>query len=227
MIPIRDTIPSSRVPIVNYVLIFANLGLFFYEISLGENLPSFLERFAVIPARLLGGGDFSARDLLTPVTAMFLHGGWMHVLGNMLYLYIFGDNVEDTLGHGRYLLFYIACGVASFAVQIGFQPASAVPNIGASGAIAGVLGAYFLLFPRARVVTLLPLFIFFTTVEIPAVVFLGLWFLLQFLSGTVSLGQAAATGGVAWWAHVGGFVAGIVLLKVFSTRGRGRGDMTV
>jgi hypothetical protein len=227
MIPIRDTIPSSRVPIVNYVLIFANLGLFFYEISLGENLPSFLERFAVIPARLLGGGDFSARDLLTPVTAMFLHGGWMHVLGNMLYLYIFGDNVEDTLGHGRYLLFYIACGVASFAVQIGFQPASAVPNIGASGAIAGVLGAYFLLFPRARVVTLLPLFIFFTVVDIPAVVFLGLWFLLQFLSGTVSLGHAAAKGGVAWWAHVGGFVAGIVLLKVFSTRGRGRGDMTV
>jgi membrane associated rhomboid family serine protease len=227
MIPIRDTIPSSRVPIVNYVLIFANLGLFFYEISLGENLPSFLERFAVIPARLLGGGDFSARDLLTPVTAMFLHGGWMHVLGNMLYLYIFGDNVEDTLGHGRYLLFYIACGVASFAVQIGFQPASAVPNIGASGAIAGVLGAYFLLFPRARVVTLLPLFIFFTVVDIPAVVFLGLWFLLQFLSGTVSLGRAAATGGVAWWAHVGGFVAGVVFLKVFSIRGRGRGGTTV
>jgi hypothetical protein len=153
---------------------------------------------------------------------MFLHGGWMHVLGNMLYLYIFGDNVEDTLGHGRYLLFYIACGVASFAVQIGFQPASAVPNIGASGAIAGVLGAYFLLFPRARVVTLLPLFVFFTVVEIPAVVFLGLWFLLQFLSGTVSLGREAGTGGVAWWAHVGGFVAGVVFLKAFSIRGRGR-----
>jgi len=227
MIPIRDTIPSSRVPVVNFVLIAANLGLFFYEISLGERLLPFLERFAVIPARLLGGGDLSVRELLTPVTAMFLHGGWMHVLGNMLYLYIFGDNVEDTLGHGRYLLFYIACGVASFAVQIGFQPASAVPNIGASGAIAGVLGAYFLLFPRARVVTLLPLFIFVTVVEIPAVAFLGLWFLLQFLSGTVSLGRAAATGGVAWWAHVGGFVAGVVFLKVFSIRGRGRADMSV
>jgi len=227
MIPIRDTIPSSRVPVVNYVLIAANLGLFFFEISLGERLPPFLERFAVVPARLLGGGDLSVRELLTPVTAMFLHGGWMHVLGNMLYLYIFGDNVEDTLGHGRYLLFYIACGAASFAVQIGFQPASAVPNIGASGAIAGVLGAYFLLFPRARVVTLLPLFIFFTTIEIPAVVFLGLWFLLQFLSGTVSLGRSAATGGVAWWAHVGGFVAGLVFLKVFSIRGRGRADMSV
>ena len=197
MIPIRDTIPSNRLPVVNYVLIAANLGLFFYEIFLGGNIPT------------------------------FLHGGWMHLLGNMLYLYIFGDNVEDTLGHGRYLLFYIACGAASFAVQIGFQPGSAVPNIGASGAIAGVLGAYFLLFPRARVVTLLPLFIFFTTIEIPAVVFLGLWFLLQFLSGTVSLGRPAATGGVAWWAHVGGFVAGVVFLKVFSIRGRGRADMSV
>lgn len=222
MIPLRDTIPSKRIPVVNYLLIAANLGLFFYEISLGENLATFLERYAVVPARLLGGGALSVRELLTPVTAMFFHGGWMHVLGNMLYLYIFGDNVEDTLGHGRYLLFYIACGVASFAVQIGFQPASAVPNIGASGAIAGVLGAYFLLFPRARVVTLLPLFVFFTMVEIPAVVFLGLWFLLQFLSGTVSMGRAATTGGVAWWAHVGGFVAGAVLLKAFSIRGRGR-----
>jgi hypothetical protein len=225
MIPIRDTIPSSRLPVVNYLLVAANLGLFFYEISLGENLLPFLERYAVVPARLFGGGVLSVRELLTPVTATFLHGGWMHLLGNMLYLYIFGDNVEDTLGHGRYLLFYIACGVASFAVQIGFQPASAVPNLGASGAIAGVLGAYFLLFPRARVVTLLPLFIFFTTVEIPAVVFLGLWFLMQFLSGTVSLERAAATGGVAWWAHVGGFVAGVVFLKVFSIRGRGRADM--
>jgi len=221
MIPIRDTIPSSRVPVVNYLLVAANLGLFFYEISLGERLLPFIERYAVVPARLLGG-PLSVRELLTPLTAMFLHGGWMHVLGNMLYLYIFGDNVEDTLGHGRYLLFYIACGAASFAVQIGFQPASAVPNIGASGAIAGILGAYFLLFPRARVVTLLPLFVFFTVVEIPAVVFLGLWFLLQFLSGTVSLGRSEAAGGVAWWAHVGGFVAGAVFLKAFSIRGRRR-----
>src|SRR3972149_5428993 len=114
MIPIRDTIPSSRVPVVNYLLIAANLGFFFYEVSLGESLPPFLERYALIPARFLGGGVLSFRELLTPVTAMFLHGGWMHVLGNMLYLYIFGDNVEDTLGHGRYLLFYLACGGGSF-----------------------------------------------------------------------------------------------------------------
>ena len=227
MIPIRDTIPSSRVPVVTYLVIAANLGFFFYEISLGESLPSFIDRYALVPARFLGGGGLSFGELLTPVTAMFLHGGWMHVLGNMLYLYIFGDNVEDTLGHGRYLLFYLACGVASFAVQIAFQPDSAVPNVGASGAIAGVLGAYFFLFPRARVVTLLPLFIFFTVIEIPAVVFLGLWFLLQFLSGTVSLGREASTGGVAWWAHVGGFIAGIVLLKLFTIPWRGRGSVAV
>ena len=201
--------------------------MFLYQLSLGEDLLPFVERYAVIPARLLGGGFPPAGELLTPVTAMFLHGGWFHMLGNMLYLYIFGDNVEDTLGHGRFLLFYIACGAASFAVQIGFQSASAVPNIGASGAIAGVLGAYFLLFPRARVVTLLPLFVFFTVVEIPAVVFLGLWFLLQFLSGAVSFGRAAATGGVAWWAHVGGFVAGVVFLKALSIRGQGRRETTV
>jgi membrane associated rhomboid family serine protease len=226
MIPIRDTIPSSRVPVVTYLLIAANLGLFFYEISLGENLPPFLARYALIPARFLGG-ELSFREILTPVTAMFLHAGWMHVLGNMLYLYIFGDNVEDTLGHGRFLLFYLTCGVASFAVQIGFQPVSSVPNIGASGAIAGVLGAYFFLFPRARVVTLLPLFIFFPVVEIPAVVFLGIWFLIQLGSGTISLEQSAAAGGVAWWAHVGGFLAGVVLLKLFTFRRRGRGAATV
>ena len=178
-----------------------------------------MERYAVVPARFASGAFVSTRELFTPVTAMFLHAGWMHMLGNMLYLYIFGDNVEDTLGHGGYLLFFLACGIASFAAQILLRPDSAVPNLGASGAIAGVLGAYFLLFPRARVLTLLP---FFLIVEIPAVVFLGLWFLLQFLSGAATLGRAAATsGGVAWWAHVGGFVAGMVFLKVFGGR-RGR-----
>jgi len=192
-------------------------------VSLGERLLPFLERYAVVPARLLGGGPLSLRELSTPVTAMFLHGGWMHMLGNMLYLYIFGDNVEDTLGHGRFLLFYLAAGAASFAVQVFFQPASAVPNLGASGAIAGVLGAYLLLFPRARVVTLLPLLVVFTVVEIPAVVFLGLWFLFQFVSGAVSLGRASASGGgVAWWAHIGGFVAGMALLKLCEATSRRR-----
>ena len=201
--------------------------VFLYQVSLGEELLPFVERYAVIPARFLGGGVPSARELLTPVTAMFLHGGWLHMLGNMLYLYIFGDNVEDTLGHGAFLGFYLACGVASFAVQILFQPDSAVPNLGASGAIAGVLGAYFVRFPRARIVTLLPLFVVFTLVEIPAVIFLGLWFLFQFLSGAASLGRvSAASGGVAWWAHIGGFVAGAVLMTAVGWRGRGRKYVT-
>ncbi|RJP22502.1 MAG: rhomboid family intramembrane serine protease [Deltaproteobacteria bacterium] len=219
MIPIRDTIPSSRVPVVNYALIAVNVAAFLYQVALGEELFPFVQKYAVVPARFVVDVFQSTREMLTPVTAMFLHGGWMHMLGNMLYLYIFGDNVEDTLGHGGYLLFYLACGLVSFGVQILFQPASAVPNLGASGAIAGVLGAYFLLFPRARVVTLLPLFVIFTVVEIPAVVFLGLWFLLQFLSGAASLGRATLSGGVAWWAHVGGFVAGMVFLKTFIGRG--------
>jgi membrane associated rhomboid family serine protease len=217
MIPIRDTIPSSRVPLVNYALIGANVLVFLYQLSLGERLFPFVERYAVIPSRLLGDGIPSPGEMFTPVTAMFLHGGWLHMLGNMLYLYIFGDNVEDTLGHGAYLAFYLFCGVASFAAQVLFHPESAVPNLGASGAVAGVLGAYFVRFPRARVVTLLPLFVIFTLVEIPAVVFLGLWFLFQFLSGAASLGRAsAASGGVAWWAHIGGFVAGAILMLAIS-----------
>lgn len=154
---------------------------------------------------------------------MFLHGGWLHVIGNMLYLYIFGDNVEDILGHGRYLAFYLACGTASFLVQILLQANSMVPNVGASGAIAGVLGAYILLFPRARVVTLVPIFIFFTVVEIPAFIFLGIWFLIQFASGAMTLGRTTAlSGGVAWWAHIGGFLVGMFLLKLMGARGTGR-----
>ncbi len=169
----------------------------------------------MIPFRFLELFPRDPVDLLTPVFAMFLHGGWLHILGNMLYLYIFGDNVEDMLGRGKFLLFYFACGILSFAAQILFQSRSMVPNVGASGAIAGVLGAYFILFPRARVLTLIPLFIFFPVVEIPAFVFLGIWFVIQFLSGAASLGTSSAlAGGVAWWAHIGGFVAGIVLVKI-------------
>jgi hypothetical protein len=227
MIPIRDTIPSSRVPVVNYALIGANVAVFLYQLSLGDGLLPFVERHAVIPARLLADGFPPARELLTPLTAMFLHGGWLHMLGNVLYLYIFGDNVEDTLGHGAFLAFYLVCGVASFGAQILFHPTSAVPNLGASGAIAGVLGAYFVRFPRARVVTLLPLFVVFTLVEIPAVVFLGLWFLFQFLSGAVSIGRASATsGGVAWWAHIGGFVVGALLMLGIAGPGGGRRSPT-
>jgi membrane associated rhomboid family serine protease len=173
----------------------------------------------VIPYRFLHLYASHPVELLTPLFAMFLHGGWLHVIGNMLYLYIFGDNVEDILGHGRYLVFYLLCGVASFFVQILSQTTSMVPTVGASGAIAGVLGAYIILFPRARVVTLVPILIVFTLVEIPAYIFLGVWFLIQFLSGAATLGRTSAlSGGVAWWAHIGGFLAGVLLLKAMAPK---------
>lgn len=208
---------------MTYVLIAVNAAAWLYQVSLGDAATDFVYAYAVIPFRYLELFPRDPVELLTPVFAMFLHGGWLHLLGNMLYLYIFGDNVEDMLGRGRYLFFYLACGVVSFLVQIAFASRSMVPNVGASGAIAGVLGAYFVLFPRARVLTLIPLFIFFPLVEIPAFFFLGIWFLIQFLSGAASLGQSSAlTGGVAWWAHIGGFVAGIILLKILLPRSAAR-----
>jgi hypothetical protein len=147
---------------------------------------------------------------------MFLHGGWMHLIGNMLYLYIFGDNVEDRIGHFPYLIFYLLCGITAALTEVYFQQTSSAPLIGASGAIAGVLGAYFLLYPKSRVMTMIPLFVFFPIIEVPAYVFLGVWFVMQFLQGTMSaFGGGEASGGVAWWAHAGGFVAGAVLLPVF------------
>ena len=197
-----------------------NCAVFLYQLSLGARLTDFVYTHGVIPFRFLHIIPSEPGELMTPLSAMFLHGGWGHLLGNMLYLYIFGNNVEDRLGRGRYLLFYLACGVASFLAQIVFQSNSMVPNVGASGAIAGVLGAYFLLFPRARVLTLVPLFFFFPVVEIPAFFFLGFWFLIQFLSGAATIGRTSAlTGGVAWWAHIGGFLAGMLLLKLLLPRG--------
>ena len=186
-------------------------------------MTDFVYTNGVIPFRFLHVIPSEPGELLTPLSAMFLHGGWGHLLGNMLYLYIFGNNVEDRLGRGRFLLFYLACGVVSFLAQIVFQSNSMVPNVGASGAIAGVLGAYFLLFPRARVLTLVPLFFFFPVVEIPAFFFLGFWFLIQFLSGAATLGRTSAlTGGVAWWAHIGGFLAGMLLLNLLLPRDSAR-----
>jgi len=218
IIPLKDTIPSSRPPVVNYLLIAVNTAVFLGTLSLGEQATDMVYSYAVIPYRFLVLFPHDLMEMGTLVTAMFLHGGWLHLLGNMLYLYIFGDNVEDMLGHGRYAVFYLLCGAVSFATQIVFNPHSMVPNVGASGAIAGVLGAYFLLFPHSRVVTLVPFFFLFT-VEIPAFVFLGIWFLMQFLSGAASLGRTAALGGgIAWWAHIGGFVAGMLLLSLFARR---------
>jgi membrane associated rhomboid family serine protease len=202
MIPIRDVIPSRTTPFVTIALIAANALVFLYQLSLPpRGLEQFVHAWGLVPA------DFSG---LNVVTSMFLHGGWMHFLGNMLYLWIFGDNVEDRVGHGRFVGFYLACGAAAALLQVMVSAGSRVPMIGASGAIAGVLGAYFVMFPRSRVLTLIPIFIFVQLVEVPAIVLLGLWFLLQLLSGVGSLGQRADIGGIAFWAHAGGFAVGMV-----------------
>jgi membrane associated rhomboid family serine protease len=272
MIPLRDTLPSRRFPVVTVALIILNLVFFLYQgylgtqstpvtdwtelqaawravsldpppsfatrweqSSLGRGLrltasatntfavdrdEVFLTQYAVIPGELLGGEDLPPTIpiplWLTILSSMFLHGGLMHLLGNMLYLWIFGDNVEDAMGPVRFLVFYILCGTVAALAQIAIDPGSSVPLIGASGAIAGVLAAYFMLYPYARVLTLIPIFFFLRLVAIPAVFLLGFWFILQVISGAGSIG---ADGGVAWFAHIGGFIAGAIL--VFPLRRRG------
>lgn len=225
MLPLRDTIPRRTFPIVNHLLIAANVLAFAYRWSLGTGVVEFVSRWAFVPARLLHPAKDLAGPLghtaLTALTALFLHGGFLHLAGNLLYLWIFGDNVEDELGHVRYLAFYLAAGVAATLLHAVVDSRSTVPTLGASGAIAGVLGAYFVLFPRARVVTLVPLFVLFPLVEIPAALYLLGWFAMQLWLGSASLvtGPSGA-GGVAFWAHVGGFVAGLLLLPVFRPRRR-------
>ena len=217
MIPLRDTIRSSTVPFVNYSIIAVCAGVFLYELSLGPALGAFLMSHGVIPsdvAATLFAGSPSLPVVATLVSSMFLHGGWLHLLGNMLYLYVFGDNVEDRLGHVGYLFFYLLSGIGAALAEAWFQAGSDLPLVGASGAIAGVLGAYFLLYPKARVLTLIPLFFFFPVMEVSAFFFLGIWLVMQFLNGAASLG-ADAGGGTAWWAHAGGFLAGAVLLPLF------------
>jgi len=210
------------------MLIGLNSAVFFYQLTLNGGMVDFAYAYGVIPFRFVHMFPRDPWELLTPLSAMFLHGGWGHLLGNMLYLYIFGNNVEDTLGRGRYLLFYLTCGVLSVLTQIVLQSNSMVPNVGASGAIAGVLGAYFLLFPRARILTLIPLFFFFPLVEIPAFFFLGIWFLMQFLSGAATIGNLSAlASGVAWWAHIGGFLAGMLLVKLLLPRNAARRTVIV
>jgi membrane associated rhomboid family serine protease len=210
------------------MLIGLNSAVFFYQLTLNGGMVDFAYAYGVVPFRFVHMFPRDLWELLTPLSAMFLHGGWGHLLGNMLYLYIFGNNVEDTLGRGRFLLFYLTCGVLSFLAQVVLQSNSMVPNVGASGAIAGVLGAYFLLFPRARILTLVPLFFFFPLVEIPAFFFLGIWCLMQFLSGAATIGHVSAlAGGVAWWAHIGGFLAGMLLVKLLMPRNAARRTVIV
>ena len=206
MIPLRDVIPSRTTPFVTITLIVLNTLVFLYEQTLGEYpFRVFVATWGLIPAEF---------DVLTMVTSMFVHGGWAHFLGNMLYLWIFGDNVEDRVGHGRYIVFYLGCGAVAAVVQSLFNPDSQIPMIGASGAISGVLGAYIVMFPHSRVLTLVPIFIVIEFVEIPAFVLLGIWFLMQLVSGVGSLGMQDV-GGVAFWAHAAGFVAGLALIGVF------------
>ncbi|MBW1965050.1 MAG: rhomboid family intramembrane serine protease, partial [Deltaproteobacteria bacterium] len=201
MIPIRDTIRSETYPIINYVLIALNILAFFVEQSQGRNFNEFIFTYGLVPARYsvpqISDYFTTAQQVMVFLTFMFLHGGFFHLLGNMWFLYIFGDNVEDHLGHFRYLAFYLLCGLASGISHLFLNWTSQIPTIGASGAIAGVMGAYFILYPRAKVLTLVPIFFFIHFMEIPAFLFLGFWIFFQFLSAALS----SQAGGIAWWAH--------------------------
>jgi membrane associated rhomboid family serine protease len=210
MFPIGDDDTSRRTtPVVTYALIALNLLFFFVELSGGD---PFIQHWSVVPRRLLAN---PAADFPTIFTSMFMHAGWLHLGGNMLYLWIFGDNVEDSFGHLKFLVFYLLCGVAATAAQLAFSAGSNVPNLGASGAIAGVLGAYILLFPRGQVKVLMGRGV----IPMPALVVIGLWIVLQFVSGIGSISNTAETGGVAYMAHIGGFVAGFVLTFLFRATG--------
>lgn len=223
MIPIRDTTPSRTFPFVNISIIIINSVIFLYEVSLGDQMESFLNAFAIKPATfiwLIKNDPFNIPTITFPLfSSMFVHGGWFHVIGNMWYLWIFGDNVEDRMGHVRYLFFYLICGIGAGLTHIYFNPTSELPTVGASGAIAGIMGAYLMLYPMGRVVTLIPVFFFITFFRIPAIFFLGFWIVLQFIQGTLSHTFQQNTGGVAWWAHLGGFVIGAILIFIFKKRG--------
>lgn len=245
MLPLRDNIPSRRSPVINYLMIAICSVVFYFQVNEPSGGPSLVERYGMIPARVASSAPPEHTIRLQPVetplgiqlveveggppyvpaavpawatmlTCVFLHGGWMHFFGNMWFLWIFGDNVEDRYGHFGYLSFYLLCGVAASAAHYAAGPSSTIPTIGASGAIAGVMGAYMLLYPRARVLTLVPLFVFIQILSLPAPLFLGVWFLMQFYQGTVASASGAA-GGVAWWAHIGGFVVGLALTWILSS----------
>ncbi len=222
MIPFRDNIPSRRYSFVTAGLILANAVTFLYELSLSpEDLRALIDTSGVTPTRLSMTGQGPVENagvfVASSLSGMFLHGGWFHLIGNMWYLWIFGDNVEDRIGHLRFLIFYLLCGALASLSHILFNLGSSVPSVGASGAVAGVLGAYLIRYPFARVLTLVPLFLIWPVVELPAVLVLGFWFLVQLLNGTASVAVASETaGGIAWWAHIRGFLAGIVLIMMLA-----------
>jgi membrane associated rhomboid family serine protease len=213
LIPLKDDNPRVLFPVLNYVLIFSNIAVYIYQFTLPAPAEqAFVFSYGAIPAQIVQGVN-----LPSLFTAMFLHGNWLHLLGNMLYLWIFGDNVEGLMGHGRYIGFYLLCGLAATVSHIAIEPGSQLPMIGASGAVSGVLGAYALKFPRARVLIAVPIFICLTTFRVPALIVLGLWFLTQLTSGLTTIGLEVS-GGVAWFAHIGGFLAGLLLVNVFQRR---------
>jgi rhomboid family protein len=222
MIPLRDENQSSTIPFVNIFLIIANICVFLYlNYFVPGETNQFFFKLGFIPFEFAHFKDIGPENLvpvpLTIFTAMFIHGGWIHLLSNMLYLWIFGDNVEDLLGHVKYLFFYLACGIAATGVHFFINTTSKVPTVGASGAIAGVLGAYLFLFPKARVKTLLILFIFIHIISIPAIIVLSLWIIMQILSAYIEYGSKTG-GGIAWFAHIGGFAAGLVLIVLMKKR---------
>ena len=213
MIPLRDVIPSRSTPYITVTLIVLNAVAWLYELTIpGDLRPVFLQLYGVVPA------DFSTPTL---VSSMFLHGSWSHFIGNMWYLWIFGDNVEDRVGHGRFIAFYLLCGIVAALGHVAMDPTSILPTIGASGAIAGVMGGYFVLYPQSRVLTLVPLIVYFEIIELPAVVLLGFWFIMQlFSAGAIAVTANTSSGGIAFVAHVAGFVAGLLGVFVFRKRER-------
>lgn len=226
MFPIRDTIPSRHVPLMTWTLIGINVLVFVYQIGLPEGqLGRLIYSFGLVPARYFSP-EWSLSVGLPRLAAwpffssMFLHGGFLHLILNVWTLWIFGDNVEDRMGPLRFLAFYLACGLVAGLAHLAFNLTSTVPTIGASGAIAGVLGAYLILYPGARVVIMIPIFFWPIFFELPAFIYLGFWFVSQFLSAAASTSGAAGSGGIAWWAHIGGFVAGLVLHRKFLSRRR-------
>ncbi|MBI3805080.1 MAG: rhomboid family intramembrane serine protease [Nitrospirae bacterium] len=227
MIPLKDDLLTHTTPVVTVALVAVNIIVFFYEVSLGAGADNFIFQYGAIPLNLVHGMDGGRQGLVavsSVLTSMFLHGGFMHLAGNMLYLWIFGNNIEDVMGHVRFILFYLVCGVIAAYTHALTDPGSRIPMVGASGAISGVLGAYLVLFPHAKVLTLVPIGFFIQLIRIPAVLVLGIWFLVQFVSGIFGYSGifGSQSGGIAWFAHIGGFLAGMVLIYPFKKKQRQR-----
>lgn len=221
MIPLRDNVKAQKLPLANYLIIAINIAVFAHELTLGETLSAFVQEYGLVPWQMTRGieqdGFAVQRQIVPWFSSMFIHGGWLHLISNLWFLHIFGDNVEDRLGKGRFLVLYIGGGLVAGLAQVIVGPDSTMPMVGASGAISAVVGAYLLLYPRARVLTLIPIFILFYFAQIPAFVFIGIWFFIQVMYGQAALDEATGGGGVAWWAHIGGFLMGLLLALVLRT----------